>query len=130
MLPVESGVPQGSPIAPILFVSYSSELFKSLDNFHPSLGAASYLADGKIWTPARHEDATSWPSAVKANLALLKKAYEHAAATASRFGLRLDTAKRELVHYFAPRSQAARYGSATCRPVRLEIGRRSTGSAP
>ena len=40
---IEAGIPQGSPVSPILFLIYISELFK--DNHSPEVRLISYLDD-------------------------------------------------------------------------------------
>jgi hypothetical protein len=43
--PVATGIPQGSPVSPILFLLYLRPLFDSLQLHHPSIWSLSYIDD-------------------------------------------------------------------------------------
>jgi hypothetical protein len=43
--PVATGIPQGSPASPILFLLYLRPLFNSLQLHHPNIWSPSYIDD-------------------------------------------------------------------------------------
>src|SRR5690606_16903408 len=45
LVPVETGIPQGSPVSPILFLIYLKPLFDVLEVKHPNLQFPSYIDD-------------------------------------------------------------------------------------
>jgi len=55
LAPVETGIPQGSPTSPILFLLYISPLFKELKRQYPSLSTPSYIDDIALATSGRKE---------------------------------------------------------------------------
>jgi hypothetical protein len=63
--PINTGIPQGSPALPILFLLYLCPLFDALKTAHPMLWVPSYIDDIALVTYSRtHED----------NACILKKA--------------------------------------------------------
>ena len=50
---VETGIPQGSPVSPILFLIYIRFLFKRLRKEHPQLKFPSYIDDLAIVAEGR-----------------------------------------------------------------------------
>src|SRR6201747_2497036 len=45
MTPIMTGIPQGSPVSPILFLLYLQPLFIQLDQIHPHITSPSYIDD-------------------------------------------------------------------------------------
>ena len=43
MSPIETGIPQGSPVSPILFLIYLSALFTLMEQKHPDTRCPSYI---------------------------------------------------------------------------------------
>lgn len=52
-LPIETGVPQGSPVSPILFAIYLSGVFSIVDNLVPGIEAKSFVDDCGFTVEAR-----------------------------------------------------------------------------
>ena len=47
-LPVKTGIPQGSPVSPILFLLYVRPLFDIIEQKHPLILTRSYIDDIKL----------------------------------------------------------------------------------
>ena len=45
MSPIETGIPQGSPVSPILFLIYLSPLLRLMEQRHPDIRCPSYIND-------------------------------------------------------------------------------------
>ena len=101
MHPVENGIPQGSPVLPILAAFYSVEL---LECFAPTQQASTfphpnqatetnllmYINNSKLYTSSKSLDT---------NVTTLKAAYTKTKAWLQSAGLSSDVAKREIMHY-------------------------------
>lgn len=103
MLPVQNGIPQGSPVSPILAAFYSAELIESfaIPNTptpeqrtfpsHPSpINIIMYVNDGKIYVSS---------DSLETNVILLRLAYMDIESWLKSAGLASDLAKREIMHY-------------------------------
>ena len=99
MKPVENGIPQGSPVSPILAAFYSAELLEkfaippdgpelALRDKTPSkpspINMLMYVDDGKIYVSS---------TSLYTNIVLLKLAYEEVAAWLTSAGLAPDLNK-------------------------------------
>jgi ribonuclease HI len=107
MKPVENGIPQGSPVSPILAAYYSTELLEkfaippdgpnsdlALRDRTPSkpspINILMYVDDGKIYVSS---------TSLYTNVILLSLAYEEVALWLNNAGLAPDLNKREIMHY-------------------------------
>jgi Reverse transcriptase (RNA-dependent DNA polymerase) len=102
MKPVDNGIPQGSPVSPVLAAYYSAELLEKfaipptppLRDFTPShpspVNIIMYVDDGKIYVSS---------SSLQTNVILLQLAYKEVEAWLKSAGLAPDLAKREIMHY-------------------------------
>ncbi|KAF7373478.1 Reverse transcriptase from mobile element jockey protein [Mycena sanguinolenta] len=104
MKKVENGIPQGSPVSPILSSFYSSELLEAFESTHQETRAANniipdaptktgivlYVDDGKIYVSSDSLDT---------NTTLLAKDYAKVQRITKSMGLDTDDAKLELQHY-------------------------------
>ena len=102
MKPVQNGIPQGSPVSPILAAFYTAEL---IEKFRPAdqhvnnrttpsdptqISLIMYIDDGKIYVSSQ---------SLETNVILLKLAYTEVENWLISAGLAADTAKREIMHY-------------------------------
>src|SRR5690606_25626385 len=53
LVPVETGIPQGSPVSPVLFLIYLKPLFDTLEKKHPNLQFPSYIDDVAVIATGR-----------------------------------------------------------------------------
>src|SRR5690606_25990012 len=97
LVSVETGIPQGSPVSPILFLIYLKPLFDKLEKKHPNLQFPSYIDDVAIIATSR-------------TLAINVKELNSAARTvfqwAERNAVAFDDSKSELLHFTRSRSTA------------------------
>jgi ribonuclease HI len=104
MLPVENGIPQGSPVSPILASFYSAELIESISPPDPTTlpdlttfpsqpthtNIIMYVDDGKLYVSS---------NSLETNVILLKAAYHQVETWLISVGLAPDLSKREIMHY-------------------------------
>lgn len=105
MKPVHNGIPQGSPVSPILAAYYSAELLEKFaitpDGPNPALHERTpskpspiniivYVDDGKIYVSS---------TSLHTNVILLRLAYKEVAEWLNNAGLAPDLNKREIMHY-------------------------------
>jgi hypothetical protein len=102
MKPVKNGIPQGSPVSPILAAFYSSGLLEKFERNERPVNPLPlpdnptdptmfmYVDDGMIFVSSKSLDT---------NIRLLCSAYKEARAWAKEAGLDFDLVKRELMHY-------------------------------
>ncbi|KAE8224548.1 hypothetical protein CF319_g2583, partial [Tilletia indica] len=98
MRPVQTGVPQGSPVSPILFIIFLSPLLRlfgprSADLRLRKVRMIGYIDDGLMYTTSL--DAHQ-------NCRTLEYAYETAERWILGVGLSFDQQKRELIHFYPP----------------------------
>jgi ribonuclease HI/exonuclease III len=91
---IGTGVPQGSPVSPILFLIYLQPMFEMLDAKHPDIDLLSYADDVKISFSS---------SSVEENITKLTTTTHTLYTWAEENGLEFDDSKTELIH-FTPRA--------------------------
>jgi hypothetical protein len=57
--PVDTGVPQGSPAAPILFVTYLSGIFDAVEQAVPGVSGLSFVDDIGWWAEGKDDEAVA-----------------------------------------------------------------------
>jgi len=88
--PVETGIPQGSPISPILFLIYIRPLFDRLNSKFPSAGVPSYIDDvGIVYTG----------KSIKTNCRVLEEIAKEVFTWAEENAVTFDDSKSELIHF-------------------------------
>jgi len=93
--PVDTGIPQGSPAAPILFVTYPSGIFDEVEAAVPGVQGLSFVDDISWWAEGRDDEA------VAANLAAAAMA---AIEWAAENGVAFDHSKRETTLFHRKKS--------------------------
>jgi len=57
--PVDTGIPQGSPAAPILFVTYLSGIFDEVESTAPGIRGLSFVDDIGWWADGTDDEAVA-----------------------------------------------------------------------
>ena len=107
--PVSSGIPQGSPVSPILFLLFSAPLFGLLNErarrdqeggppTRRSLRVLAFVDDGLIYCSTQI-DQTNPDKAARTNNRHLEEAYHTLLEFANSNGLNFDPKKKELIHF-------------------------------
>jgi hypothetical protein len=109
--PINTGIPQGSPASPILFLIYLYPLFDALSNAHPTLWTPSYIDDVALVAHGRTREENA-----RALEAAARTAFDWAQDNAVAF----DDSKSELLHFH--RTRADLHSKST--DVRLPNGTR------
>src|SRR5690606_653438 len=97
MVPVDTGIPQGSPVSPILFLIYLKPLFDVLEKKHPTLQFPSYINDVGIISTGR---------TLTTNVRELNSAAKTVFQWAERNAVAFDDSKSELLHFTRSRNTA------------------------
>lgn len=92
---VTTGIPQGSPISPILFLIYIKHLFRNLEARFLGLRIPSYMDDIALVVESK---------TIKANLKSLEEIAPQAINWAQRNAVEFDHAKSELIHFTRSRN--------------------------
>ena len=100
-----NGIPQGSPVSPMLAAFYTTELIEIFkpttisnnnqsDEYSPlsptQINMIMFIDDGKIYVSSK---------ALEMNVILIKLAYQEVERWLTSAGLSADTDKREVMHY-------------------------------
>ena len=87
---MEVGIPQGSPVSPILYLFYNAPLLESLEGLYLSLSPTGFVDDIALLTYSR---------SVKRNIYILQKAYEKCLEWSNSHGAKFNAEKSELIHF-------------------------------
>ena len=89
LLPVQNGIPQGSPISPILFLFYNEELVQICNGLGARASAIGFVDDINILT---------WGESTEWNCSLLNRIHNKCIDWANRHGATFAPKKYELIH--------------------------------
>ncbi|KAE8181545.1 hypothetical protein CF335_g8901, partial [Tilletia laevis] len=100
MSPLNTGIPQGSPVSPILFIIFISPLLRLYGSHSPDpvlrrVRTIGFVDDGLVYTVSL---------SAQENCETLRHAYQAAQQWATSVGLSFDPQKRELIHFPPPRA--------------------------
>jgi len=95
-IPVPAGVPQGSPLSPVLFLLYISTLYRVLKEEHPYLGLVGFADDTNL---------LAFGKTPEANARQLERAWETCLRWARTRGMAFAAEKSELIHFNKGRRQ-------------------------
>ena len=112
--PVATGIPQGSPLSPILFLFYNAELLERCANPQGGVGCVGFVDDITL---------IAWGESTEDNCRRLTEAHIQCDWWARRYGARFAPEKYELMHFTRRRTrhnQAAtiQIGSRVIEPTR------------
>jgi len=96
--PADTGVPQGSPAAPILFVTYLSGIFDEVERRVPGVSGLSFVDDIGWWAEGEDDEAMA---------AKLSEASAAAIAWAEQNGVAFDHGKTEAAIFHRGRKKGA-----------------------
>jgi hypothetical protein len=88
--PLPHGIPQGSPLSPILSIIYTAELQKMRELVLKRIISLAYIDDGILLT--------SSPS-LETNVHRLENAYDVIVGRLTQLGLKVETSKNECMHF-------------------------------
>jgi ribonuclease HI len=91
---IETGIPQGSPISPILFLIYIRDLFPSL-----AIGVLSFIDDIALYTAS---------TSLKKNVKILEREAEKLYRLGAGNAVEFDLAKTELLHFTTKKEASSR----------------------
>src|SRR5437588_8067974 len=96
MSPIETGIPQGSPVSPILFLIYLSPLFTLMEQKHPDIRCPSYIDDISLLVVG---------DSPQQNCALLEEGVTTCFNWGKDNAVAFDDAKSELMHFYNARKE-------------------------
>jgi hypothetical protein len=88
--PMATGIPQGSPASPILFLLYRHPLFNSLQLYHPIIWSPSYINDVSLVAQGKTREGNS-----RALEAVARTAFQWVQDNAVAF----DNTKSEMLYF-------------------------------
>jgi len=89
-IPTKSGIPQGSPLSPILFLFFISELLSTFERPEGDTMAFGFVDDTNLVT---------WGISAQVNCRRLESAHSRCIAWAKRHGARFAPDKYQLIHF-------------------------------
>jgi len=107
---VDTGIPQGSPVAPILFVTYLSGIFDEVEAAVPGVLGLSFVDDISWWVEGKNDEEVA---------AKLSEAAKAAAGWAARNGIAFDQGKTEAALFHKKRSASKATVAVGDRKVRF-----------
>lgn len=93
---VKAGVPQGSPLSPILFILFIASLYRALQHRHPQISLAGFADDTNLMAFSRNPEA---------NARQLEAAWKTCLEWAEARGMAFAPEKSELIHFNKGRRQ-------------------------
>jgi len=122
--PLDTGIPHGSPVAPILFTTYLSGIFDKVEAAVPGIQGLSFVDDISWWADGTDSTAVAAKLSVAAAASI-----EYAAKN----GVEFDYGKTEAVLFYkkwsAPRATVA-VSTNNSRSIRRRPGGWESGSMP
>ena len=110
-IPIHCGVPQGSPLSPILFLFYISELHETVHSPSTGVSALGFADDTNL---------LAFGHSLKSNLLKLKNTHLKCLSWAARHGMVFSPEKYEILHFSRRRSDnlqlKLRLGNVILRP--------------
>ena len=110
-IPIHCGVPQGSPLSPILFLFYISELHETVHSPSTGVSALGFADDTNL---------LAFGHSLKSNLLKLKNTHLKCLSWAARHGIVFSPEKYEILHFSRRRSDnlqlKLRLGNVILRP--------------
>ena len=94
-IPIHCGVPQGSPLSPILFLFYISELHETVHTPSSGVSALGFADDTNL---------LAFGHSLKSNLLKLKNTHLKCLSWAARHGMVFSPEKYEILHFSRRRS--------------------------
>ncbi len=105
---IQNGVPQGSPLSPILFLLYTADLPGEIERGSRGVTALSFADDTNL---------LSYGTSTTQTCRQLETAHTRCLAWARRFGMRFAPQKYSLVHFSRTNSQQELKRTASCGDV-------------
>lgn len=110
LIPIEAGVPQGSPLSPILFILYIATLYEAIEAAHPGIGIIGFADDTNLLAISRDPAANAWR---------LERVWDTCERWARTRGMQFEPGKSELVHFTrarTPPQASVRLGASIVKP--------------